>query len=301
LNRQSLVPVYLISPFTIANGRLGRGKFLAAAFRTWSSHFGGAAIDADTVNVMSKSHPLARVGLADCSKFSWLDLPPINLRQCAALKTPLFMLLGIVALMALLGWISSWKTVRLKDEALTRYQLEAKQSIAEANKATSIANQQAAEARLELARIQSKMLPRRLTKAQQETLASGVSSLAPQAASLWYGAGDKESENFSWDIASALDAAGWKVFSPASTATLAQSGKPFGSIPRLQIGVVVSSNKDGPSMRAADDLVRELSALGFDARKAENIGNGPEALVVVTVQARPEGAQGEMKLNSVGK
>jgi hypothetical protein len=42
LNCQSLVPVYLISPFAIANGRLGRGKFLAAAFRTWSSHFGGS-------------------------------------------------------------------------------------------------------------------------------------------------------------------------------------------------------------------------------------------------------------------
>ena len=145
------------------------------------------------------------------------------------------------------------------------------------------------------------MLPRRLTKAQQERLASGVSSLAPQLASIWYGAGDKESENFSWDIAYALNAAEWKVFSPASTVTLAQSGKPFGSIPRLQTGVIVSSNKDGPSMKAADAVARELSALGFDTRKAENIGNGPEPIVVVTVQARPEGAQGEMKLNAVGK
>jgi hypothetical protein len=109
------------------------------------------------------------------------------------------------------------------------------------------------------------------------------------------------SENFSWDIASALNAAGWKVFSPASTATLAQSGKPFGSIPRLQTGVVVGSNKDGPSMKAAEALVAALSALGFDARKAADIGTGREPLVVVTVQARPEGAQGEMKLNAVGK
>ena len=205
---------------------------------------------------------------------------------------------GILVLVTLLGWTFSWKAGKLKDEALKRHQVEAKQSVAEANKATSIANQQAAAANLELARLQGKMVPRRLTKEQQERLASGVSSLAPQLASVWYGAGDKESENFSWDIASALNAAGWRVFSPASTAALAQGGKPFGSIPRLQTGVIVGSNKDEPSMRAADVFVRELSALGFDTRKAANIGNGSEPVVVVSVQARPDGAQGELKLNA---
>jgi len=217
------------------------------------------------------------------------------------MKMAFLILVATVALVMSLGWMFSWNAGRRKDEALIKYQLEAKQAIAEANKATSIANEQAAAANLELTRLQAKMLPRRLTKAQQETLASDVGSLAPQSASVWYGAGDKESENFSWDIASALNAAGWKVFSPASTATLAQSGKPFGSIPRLQTGVVVSSNKDGPSMIAADALATELSALGFDARKAAEIGNGRESLVVVTVQARPDGAQGEMKLNAVGR
>ncbi len=210
-------------------------------------------------------------------------------------------LAGILALVTLLGWTFSWKAGRLKDDALTRYQVEAKQSIVEANKAASIANQQAAAANLELARLQAKMVPRRLTKAQQERLASGVRFLAPQLASVWYGAGDKESENFSWEIASALNAAGWRVFSPASMATLAQSGKPFGTIPRLQSGVVVSTNKDELSMKAADALVRELSALGFDARKSANIGNGPEPIVVVTVQARPDGAQGELKVNAARK
>ena len=217
------------------------------------------------------------------------------------MKMTFLILVATVALVMSLGWMFSWNAGRRKDEALIKYQLEAKQAIAEANKATSIANEQAAAANLELTRLQAKMLPRRLTKAQQETLASDVGSLAPQSASVWYGAGDKESENFSWDIASALNAAGWKVFSPASTATLAQSGKPFGSIPRLQTGVVVSNNKDGPSMKAADALATELSALGFDARKAAEIGNGRESLVVVTVQARPDGAQGEMKLNAVGR
>ncbi len=205
---------------------------------------------------------------------------------------------GIWALVTLVGWAFSWKAGKLKDTALTRYQVEATQSIAEANKAVSIANQQAAAANLEFASLQSKMAPRRFTQEQQERLASGVKPLAPQLASVWYGAGDKESENFSWDIASALNAAGWRVFSPASTATLAQSGKPFGTIPRLQTGVVVSSNSDEPSVKAADAVVRELSALGFDARKASKTGDRAEPVVVVTVQARPEGAQGDQKLNA---
>ena len=208
---------------------------------------------------------------------------------------------GIWALVMLVGWAFSWKAGKLKDAALTRYQVEASQSIADANKAASIANQQAAAAKLELALLQTKMTPRRLTKEQQETLASGIKSFAPQLASAWYGAGDKESENFSWDIASALDAAGWRVFSPASTSTLAQSGKPFGSIPRLQTGVVVTSNNDEPSMKAADAVVQELSALGFDARKASKTGNRTEPLVVVIVEARPAGAQGDQKLNAPGR
>jgi hypothetical protein len=205
---------------------------------------------------------------------------------------------GIWALVTLIGWAFSWKAGKLKDTALTRYQVEASQSIAGANKAASIANQQAAAAKLELALLQSKMTPRRLTKEQQERLASGVQSFAPQLTSVWYGAGDKESENFSWDVASALDTAGWRVYSPASTATLAQSGKPFGSIPRLQTGVVVTSNSDEPSMKAADAVVQELSALGFDARKASKTGNRTEPLVVVIVEARPAGAQGDQKLNA---
>ena len=217
------------------------------------------------------------------------------------MKMAALILLVIVALVTSLGWMFSWKAGRLKDQALIKYQLEAKQAIAEANKATSIANEQTAAANLELAGIQAKMLPRKLTKGQQETFISDVSSLAPQSVSIWYGAGDKESENFSWEIASVLNAAGWKVFSPASIATLAQSGKPFGSLPRLQTGIVVGSNKDAASMKAADALAAELTALGFDARKASEIGNGREPLVVVTVQARPEGAQGEMKLNATGK
>jgi hypothetical protein len=204
---------------------------------------------------------------------------------------------GILALVTLLGWSFSWKAGRLKDDALKRYQEEATQSIAEANKAASIANQRAADANLELALLQAKMAPRRLTKEQRERLASRVKPFAPQVASVWYGAGDKESETFSWEIASALNDGGWTVFSPASTVTMAASGKLFGTTSRLETGVVVASTRDEPSLKAADAVVGELSTLGFDSVKASKTEDRAGPVVIVTVEARPEGAQGEQKLN----
>jgi hypothetical protein len=203
---------------------------------------------------------------------------------------------GLLALVTLVGWTFSWKAGKLKDDALKRYQATATQSIAEANKVASIANQQAASANLELATLQAKVAPRRLTKEQQDKLASEVKAFAPQVASVWYGAGDKESETFSWEIAAGLHAAGWTVFSPASTVTLAASGKEFGATSRLQTGVVVASTSDEHSLKAADAVVAELSALGFDATKAPKTEDRAEPVVIVTVEARPEGAQGEQKL-----
>src|SRR5690348_717762 len=85
---------------------------------------------------------------------------------------------GIWALVLLAGWAFSWKAGKLKDAELTRYQTEAKQSIAEANKTASIAHQQAAAANVELAKLQSKTAPRRLTQEQQGSLASGVRPFA---------------------------------------------------------------------------------------------------------------------------
>jgi hypothetical protein len=204
---------------------------------------------------------------------------------------------AILALVALVGWPFSWKAGKLKDDALKRYQAEATLSIAEANKAASIANQQAATANLELALLQAKMAPRRLTKEQRERLALRVKPFAPQVASVWYGAGDKESETFSWEIASALNAGGWTVFSPASAMTMAGSGAPFGTTSRLETGVVVASTGDDASLKAADAVVGELSALGFDSVRASKTEDRPGPVVIVTVEARPEGAQGEHKLN----
>src|SRR5689334_2794444 len=126
-----------------------------------------------------------------------LDLQDESETMKRVVKISVFILLAVIAVVTLVGWALSWRAARFKDQALLKYQLESKQAIAEANKAASIANQNAAEANLELARLETKMLPRRLNQAQQQQLAAALRFLAPQSAGVWYGAGDKESETFS--------------------------------------------------------------------------------------------------------
>jgi hypothetical protein len=78
---------------------------------------------------------------------------------------------------------------------------------------------------------------------------------------------------------------------------MAASGKLFGTTSRLETGVVVASTRDEPSLKAADAVVGELSTLGFDSVKASKTEDRAGPVVIVTVEARPEEAQGEQKLN----
>jgi len=89
-----------------------------------------------------------------------LDLQDESETMKRVVKISVFILLAVIAVVTLVGWALSWRAARFKDQALLKYQLESKQAIAEANKAASIANQNAAEANLELARLETKMLPR---------------------------------------------------------------------------------------------------------------------------------------------
>jgi hypothetical protein len=56
------------------------------------------------------------------------------------MKTVAFILLAAMALVTSLGWMFSWKAGKLKDQVLIKYQLEAKQAIAEAKQKTKITN-----------------------------------------------------------------------------------------------------------------------------------------------------------------
>jgi len=53
---------------------------------------------------------------------------------------------GILALVALLGWTFSWKAGKLKEEALEKYKVESRESIAKADAKAAEANKAAARA-----------------------------------------------------------------------------------------------------------------------------------------------------------
>ncbi len=77
------------------------------------------------------------------------------------------------------------------------------------------------EERLARLEIEDKVAFRRLTDKQKSELGSRLASYQRQTVTLWYTAGDHEGAIFATDIASALTAARWNVFTPASMAKFA--------------------------------------------------------------------------------
>lgn len=199
----------------------------------------------------------------------------------------------VTAICGVVALVLSWQEGNVKDEA----------SKVEADKsrlAIATANQRAAEANERSSEIQAAVAPRRLTKKQQQTIASRLKEFLGQPASLWYGAGDKESETFAQEIGSALGAGNWNVFAPASLVNFSASGAPYASVASLATGVNVSSSEDEPSRAAAQALVGELVTLGFNAvfTKTEK---DRSPVVIILVDPRPEGAQGAAKLRAKNK
>ena len=169
----------------------------------------------------------------------------------------------------------------------------------ESDERVAVAEQKAAEANLRAAEIEESIAPRRITKAKQLDIASRLKRFAGQTASLWYGAGDKESDTFALEIVRALFEAKWHVYAPASVETLSTGGREFdGSTSAMETGVTVSSPPNGISHDAGNALLQELIGLGFDATKLPDSrrskSHGP--VIIISVNVRPEGPQGEAKL-----
>jgi hypothetical protein len=153
--------------------------------------------------------------------------------------------------------------------------------------------------RLARIEIEERVASRRIPERERSQLASRLKSFAGQTVSIWFKAGDHEGAIFGADIASALEAAQWNVYAPASIMTFAAAGRRGPTI--VETGVVVLSTGHATSIKAADSLVRELTALGFDVRRSPKIEDRPTPTVLVNVEARPEGPQGEAKLRKQKK
>lgn len=205
------------------------------------------------------------------------------------------LVLGVVATYAIVvsGKI---KEKRFKQELSETYERAAN---AELQAAEAI--QKAEEEKLARVKIEESIAWRRLSKDQKEVLTSKLNRFSGQSVSLWYGAGDKEAETFAWELATALHNAKWEVFSPASSVTMAESGHPFGSVSPQKTGIMISNTGHELSRKASQALVRELLTLGFDASISAKTESRSSSIVIVTVEVRPEGAQGQAKLREQHK
>ena len=201
--------------------------------------------------------------------------------------------LAAAALVAGAVVVSTWAVIRLQREAVKEADVKISAAIGEAARA----NERAAE-------IEASVAWRRIPKSKQLEIASRLKRFSGQTVSLWYSAGDKESETFASEIASALSDAKWNVFSPAAVMTMAASGRPYDSSnPALETGVTIDSPLNGVSREAEDAILNELRILGFNAVKIPDArrSQSSDPVVIITVNVRPDGAQGEAKLRAQKK
>jgi hypothetical protein len=144
---------------------------------------------------------------------------------------------------------------------------------------------------------------RHLTEQQQNVGFNIALRFRNAAVSIWYLHGDIEGARFAADIAEALRKAKLNVWPPAEEGLrLRGAGNINDPITRDPTGLRVEpTTTNGISGFLADAIMEELSSRGFDATR-EKATRGPDFTspphVVISVLARPEGPQGEFKLEA---
>lgn len=181
----------------------------------------------------------------------------------------------------------------------TQYQL----TIARLQYDVAKADKEAEDERTARVRLESKVAWRRLDLNTQSEVASRLSRFAKQPALLAYSPNDVEASAFASDIAATLHTAKWDISEPLAVLSLREGPAPFGSSRPVPTGVLVWHTDDEGSRKAAIALVEQLSSRGFDAiispepRNLLGIHPTPTR-VVVSVEHKPEGAQGEYKVRA---
>ncbi len=152
--------------------------------------------------------------------------------------------------------------------------------------------------RLARIKIEESVAWRRLTKDQQSEIGTRLRPFSGQVALLQYNVNDLEASAFGSDIASALELAGWGASEPLAIVRLREGPVPLGTNPPLETGVVIVSTGDEASRAASDAILHELIARGFDATRSPRNESRPNSVVFISLEHRPEGAQGEAKLRA---
>lgn len=146
-------------------------------------------------------------------------------------------------LILLIGLAGAWKFQSLIAQADTDVRVEAIKEMAALNR-------EAANARLETAKIEKEYGPRRLTHVQLLLLASKLEKFRGEIAVFSVRENDTDSANFAAQIASSL--VGWNTQEAV-----------FNGGSRIQLGITITSTSDGQSKKAARFLADELTSDGF--------------------------------------
>lgn len=177
---------------------------------------------------------------------------------------------AIVDLIAVVGWIFSWKAGKLKDEAFDRFQRESEQAIseanfkaAEANKFAATANEsaarlekEAAQAKLELAQLQSRIAPRSISIKQSRIFSDKLQNAQKAGINIWFNSNDNEAFEFATQLHTLLLNAGYDASKPNGLLTLGKG--------TMQRGVtVVGDTKVMPIL--ADPLLKAFKEIGIEA------------------------------------
>jgi outer membrane murein-binding lipoprotein Lpp len=198
-----------------------------------------------------------------------------------------------------------------KDAAQARRDAEtAKGDAAKANEKAGKANErasknekEAAQLRKDAAKLEASVEWRRLSKEQKKAFADKLKRYAGQRAAIRYNSGDSEGASFAASIADVLICADWKVslVPPLFPSLLSTSGL-------SPTGVGIQSGVDDSSTAASKPprelLVKLLNGVGFDADTGftwkSAPGSTPEErqTIAIAVRHRPEGPQGEYKLQA---
>lgn len=122
------------------------------------------------------------------------------------------------------------------------------------------------------------------------------------SASIWFANGSAEAELFADDIAEALRSAHIHTTTVSGVMEMREGGSSLDApIESADTGVDISSTINPVARELADTLFKELTSLGFDAKRQpdqKSQNNPPGPVIWVTVQARPKGPQGKYKLQA---
>jgi len=245
------------------------------------------------------------VGLGCIGEFvaEFTSLPKSEERRHKISKLSLIILiLGIAGEL-----LSAARTSQLSGQIIANIEeraANADQKAGEANDRAAKNEKEAAQLRMDAEEMKQALAPRRLTIKQRAAISSQLSSFSRQPVVAISNPFDAEASILAAEILSTLKSAKWDTTVPHWS--IGRSVSSLERAPSIPVtGILIQAAPDKRSQLAAKALVRELLSNGFDSRIPEKgvVGFGPKSdpLIVVDVEARPEGPQGDAKVRADAK